>query len=324
MKAALAVAVVCGAAQGARAGTPRNTPAAIEVDRDAAPAGRVGFGFDGGEPIEAWGASLALGWIERPIALGAGAFGDGTPASRPVRRRETLTLGGALALGDSVVVDAAIRASHQVGDRLHAAGDPAGLTRTVFHDVRLGARIRVAGDRDRAALLRGDLTLPSGNDDELAGDARWTVAWRLIGRLTLDRVVVAANVGIRLHGAEVQVADHLVGDELFAAAGAAVPLAALNVAAPVTVTGELLGALGDHVGKLSAPSPIEARLGAIVQLAPALALGAHVGAGLVDEIGAPRFRALLELAWTPPVERRATPPEPEPESDSDSDSESGD
>ena len=321
-RAALAIVVGLGVAgQGAYAEQPRTTAAAIEVDRDATPAGRVGFGFDGGEAIDAWGVSLALGWLERPIELGAGAFGAGSPETQPVRRRETVTVGGAIAFGDSVVFDAAIRGSHQVGDRLRAAGEPAGLQRGVLHDLRIGARIRVAGNRDRAALLRADLTLPSGNAGQFAGDARWTAAWRLIGRLTVARaVVVAGNVGLRLHGAEVQVGDHLVGDELFATAGVAVPLAAFGVEAPVALTGELSGALGDHVGKLSAPSPIEARVGAIIQALPALAIGVHVGAGLVDEIGAPRLRAVLEVAWTPRVERAATatPAPDEPDDDADS------
>src|SRR4051812_4787440 len=65
----------------AHADLPRDTPAAIEVDRDPAPAGRVGFGFDGGEPVDAWGASIAAGWIEAPIRLGSGAFGGGSPAT---------------------------------------------------------------------------------------------------------------------------------------------------------------------------------------------------------------------------------------------------
>ena len=214
----------------AHADLPRDTPAAIEVDRDLAPGGRVGFGFDGGEPVDAWGASLALGWLDRPIALPAGALGGGSPASEPVRRRETLALGGALAVGDRVVVDGVLRASHQVGDRLTAAGDPARLARYALHDLRLGGRIRIVGDRDRAALLRAELTLPSGDDAQFAGDAAWTAAWSLIGRATLPRgIVVAATAGIRLHGAEVAVGDRVIGDALFAAAGGAVPLRALGL-----------------------------------------------------------------------------------------------
>jgi hypothetical protein len=312
---AVALAVVLAAAP-ARADRPRDTPTAIDVDRDSAPAGRVGLGFDDGEPVDAWGVSLRAGWIERPIELDAGAFGGGSPASRPVRRRETLALGAALALGDRIAVDLLLRASHQVGDRLTAAGNPAPLARQVFHDVRLGGRVRIVGGRARAALVRGELTLPTGDDEQFAGDARWTLAWSLIGRATLARdIAIAGAAGIRLHGAEVAVGDRLIGDALFAAAGASVPLPALGLsgaAERVAVTAELLGALGDHVGDLAGPSPVEARLGAQIRLLPELTIGVHVGAGLGDQIGAPRFRALVEVAWAPRSARAPGRPEPAP------------
>jgi hypothetical protein len=231
-------AVAAFAAAPARAERPRDTPKAIEVDRDSAPAGRAGLGFDDGEPVDAWGVSLGASWIERPIALDAGAFGGGSPASRPVRRRETLTLGAALALGDRMAIDLRLRASHQVGDRLNAAGNPAPLARQVFHDVRLGGRVRIVGGRARAALVRGELTLPTGDDQQFAGDASWTLAWSLIGRALLSRdVALAGTAGIRLHGAEVAVGDRLVGDELFAAAGATIPLSALGLSGAGRLTG---------------------------------------------------------------------------------------
>lgn len=314
----LSIALAAGGLGGepvAGADRPRDTPAAVEVDRDAAPAGRVGLGFDGGEPVDAWGVSLVAGWIERPIELAAGAFGGGSPASRPVRRRQTLALGGALALGDSVVLDAALRASHQVGDRLAAAGNSDRLARFVAHDLRLGVRIRVVGDRQTAALVRGDLTLPTGNAEQFAGDAAWTAAWSLIGRATLARdIAIAANAGIRLHGAEVAVGDRLIGNALFAAAGIAVPLPVLGLRGlDASLTGALLGSLGDHVGDLSGPSPLEARIGVIARPRRELAIGARVGVGLDDQIGAPHLRAAIEVAWTPRVERRAEPAAPPPE-----------
>jgi hypothetical protein len=318
---ALAVALGASLAAPARADMPRDTPAAIEVDRDAAPGGRVGLGFDSGEPVDAWGASLALGWLDRPIALPAGTFGGGSLASEPVRRRETLALGAALAIGDRVVLDGVMRASHQVGDRMTAGGNPAPLARTVIHDLQLGGRLQVAGDRDRAALLRVELTLPTGDDAQFAGDAAWTLAWSLIGRATLPRdIAVAATAGIRLHGAEVAVGDRVVGDELFAAAGATVPLPALGLTAAdrVALTAELRGALGDRVGGSSGPSPAEARIGVRLQALPAFTVAVHAGVGLDDQIGAPRLRALIEAAWTPrlPHAPAASPPPP-PEDDSD-------
>jgi hypothetical protein len=43
---------------------------------------------------------------------------------------------------------------------------------------------------------------------------------------------------------------------------------------------------------------------------PGFAIGVRVGAGLDDQIGAPRFRATLELAWQAPAPP-PSPPEPE-------------
>lgn len=324
----VAIAASAAAAPAARADMPRDTPTAIEVDRDAAPGGRVGLGFDGGEPVDAWGASLAIGWIERPIALPAGAFGGGSRASQPVRRRETLALGGALAVGDRVVLDAVLRGSHQVGDRLTAGGNPEQLARYAVHDLRLGGRIRVVGDAERAALLRADLTLPTGDDAAFAGDAAWTAAWSLIGRVTLQRgIAVAARAGIRLHGAEVAIADRVVGDELFASLGALVPLSGLGVPGDAggrtSVTAELHGALGDRVGGAAGPDPVEARIGALVRALPALTIAARVGFGLGEQIGAPRLRVLVELAWTPRVPRpppgAAPPPAPPASTDDEPD-----
>jgi len=310
---AIAVSAVVGQGAPAAADTPRATPAAIEIDRDVTPAGRVGFGFDGGELVERWGVSLAASWLERPIELAGGTLTDGSPATRPVARRQTLALGGALALGDRAVLEATLRTSHQIGDRLRAAGDPEALARFVLHDVRLAARLRVAGDDDGAVLLRGELTLPSGNAGQFAGDARWTAAWSLIGRATLGGgTVLAATTGIRLAGAEVAVGDRIVGNALFAAAGAAVPLGSSSVA----VTGELAGALGDSVAMRAGPNPLEARLGVIVQPLVELRLAARLGVGLDDQLGAPRLRAMLELAWAPRSARGSAAPsgrEPPPD-----------
>jgi hypothetical protein len=136
----------------------------------------------------------------------------------------------------------------------------------------------------------------------------------MIGRATLrSGVVIAATAGIRLDGAEVAVADRLIGDTLFAAVGGAVPLPRGplgGLAEPVKLTGEVLGSLGDDVGKLSGPSPLEVRLGGIVQPLPGLAIGIHAGIGLDDQIGAPRFRAVLEVAFSPRVVRPPVPVAP--------------
>ncbi|MBS1117867.1 MAG: hypothetical protein H6Q90_95 [Deltaproteobacteria bacterium] len=293
----VAVATILVGTVTASADPPREAPTEIELDRAEPSAGRTELGFDGGAPIEGWGVTVAAGWLEHPLALPGSAGG-----LLPVRRRETGSLGGALALGTSVVVDARLAFAHQVGDRLRGQGDPRPLDRWVPGDLRIGTRLRVAGSAARAVFVRGDLTLPTGDELDFSGDPSWSLAWRLIGRATLPHgIVVAATAGIRFRGEEVIVADRLVGNEVLAATGFAVPIPPIRplwcVADQVKLTAEISGVLGDDVGMGRGPSPAEVRLGVVTRPLPSVTLGVRAGAGLSDQIGAPRARVTLELTY---------------------------
>jgi len=309
-RAGLALGLV-GAARLASADTPVSTPAAIDVDREAAPAGRTEHGFDSGAPVEGWGASITFGWLDQPITLRTT-----DTESQPVARRATLAFGGAVALGDAAVVDARLPLAHQTGDRLAILGEPRALDRWVPGDLRLGGRVRVAGNDDRAALIRAELSLPTGDDRDFAGDSSWTLAWSLIGRLTLPRgIVVAGAAGIRIRGDEVLIADRLVGDELHGGVGISVPIPPVRplwcVAEQVKLTGEIVGILGDNVAGKRGPSPAEARIGLVTKPVSAITLGVRIGVGLGDQIGAPRWRATFELTYqgTDRLIPRATAPD---------------
>lgn len=284
----------------ASADVPKDAPTEHDVDRADAPAGRTEFGFDGGVPVEGWGATLSTGWLERPITA---RLADGSRVE-PVSRRETITIGGALALGDSVVIDARWSAAHQIGDRLRGTGDDRRLDRRVPNDLRIGARLRVYQSDPVAALFRADIALPTGDQGDFAGDAGTSVAWRLIGRATLPGgIVAAATVGLRLRGTEVQLGDKVVlGNEGLGALGIAIPIPPLHplwcVREQVKLTGELVGIVGDDVGAAGrGPSPVEARFGLVTQPLPSLTFGFRIGTGLNDDIGAPKLRATVELTY---------------------------
>jgi hypothetical protein len=282
-RALLALVALASTARAA----PRDAPTELEVDRNDAPLGRVELGFDSGAPLPAWGIGANAGWLEEPLVF---TLPEGT-VIQPVRRRQTLAIGGALAI-NSIVLDARLAGSHQIGDRL---GDGRALDRWVGHDFRIGARIRVTGDDRNAAFVRADLTLPSGDSGDFAGEPSWTLAWRLIGRLTFAHdIVVAGTLGLRLRGEEVIVADRLVGNEVLGALGVVLP-----VHHRVKLTVEVAGAIGDSVGQSRGPSPAEARAGVIVTPTPQLTLGVRGGVGITDEIGSPALRVLLEAAWQP-------------------------
>ena len=292
-----ALLVVVAAASAAHA-APRDAPTEIELDRDDAPVGRAEFGFDSGAPVPAWGIGIRAGWIEDPIIF------DLRPINgmiiEPVVRRQTLAIGGALAI-NSAVVDARIGGGYQFGDRLIGTGSMIQLDHWVPSDLRLGVRLRVVGDPRNAAFVRADLTLPTGDEGDFAGDPSWTLAWRLIARWTLaHEIVVSATVGLRLRGEEVIVGDRLVGNEFLGAAGIALPLPPLRrvwCEDQVRVTAEVAGVLGDDVGGTRGPSPVEARAGVVVRPRPQWTIAARAGTGLTDEIGSPSVRLSLDLVY---------------------------
>jgi hypothetical protein len=300
------------------ADTPSDRPSAFEADRESPPAGRTELGFDGGAPLPSWGASVSLGYLDRPLVLRSGDI-----TAVPIDHRETIAIGAAVAIADRIVLDLRMPWSHQIGDRFTALGDGPRLDHFVPGDLRLAARARINGSAERAAFIRGELTLPTGDEGDFAGDLRYSLAWDLIGRVVVGPgVVIAANVGIRLRGAETQVYDRFLGDELTGAAGVVVPIPPIAglwcERDQVKLTGELVGVLGDNVGGKRGSSPAEARFGLVTEPWPSLFVGVRAGAGLDDQIGSPRFRATLEISWqapAPPLAPRSAEPEPEPEPD---------
>jgi len=297
MTRALIIVLASGGASTASADVPRDAPTEIEIDRGDAPAGRTEFGFDGGAPVTGWGVTIAGSWLESPISFG---LPDGA-VSEPVRRRQTAVLGGALALGESVVLDARFGASHQIGDRLRGTGAERPLDRYVPGDLRIGARLRVLAKPRFGVFVRGDLTLPTGDQKDFAGDAGTSLAWRLIGRATFGPLTFAASIGLRLRGQEVLVGDRLVGNESLASAGLALALPAVRplwCADQMLLTADASAILGDDVGVAKrGPAPVELRAGVIIRPRPAWTIGVRVGRGVTDEIGAPTLRATIELTY---------------------------
>ncbi|MGE0398673.1 MAG: hypothetical protein AB7T06_18345 [Kofleriaceae bacterium] len=328
MRHVLALFLVASAASAARGETPIARPSAIDIERDTSPPGRPELGFDGGAPLDGgWAATVQLGWLERPLVF---TTPDGE--SFPVARRQTVFLGGALALGPSAVVDVRLPIAHQTGDRLMLAGgggEQGALAPWVAGDLHVGLRARVTGRPSFSVFARADIGFPTGDEDNFAGDSGWNLAWSLIGRFGLPAgISLSVAGGIRLRGDEVIVADRVQSNELFAHAGIAVPIPPVSIFRPlwcvaeqVKLTAEVGGVLGDRVAGAQGPSPIEARLGLVTHPRDNITLGFRVGAGLVDdEIGAPRWRALVELTlWGNAQVSSLLPVDNSPETEGESD-----
>ena len=222
----------------------------------------------------------------------------------PVEHRETLALGGALALGPTRRRRRAAAARAPGRRSLRGLGDDTPLDRWVLGDLALGARLRLAQREHVAASSRAaQLTLPTGDDHDFAGEARYTAAWMLIGAFALPHGVVARRRRRACASAAARsiVADRLLGDELSRAIGATYELPAVPglwcAANHVRVTAEL-----DRRARQRRRGPARTvarrrRASACQRIRPWLAVAARVGKGLDDQIGAPRFRGLLELVY---------------------------
>jgi hypothetical protein len=315
MKRALLALLV---ARTAHADAPLDRPEAIEVDRDATPPGQAELGFDGGAPIGTWAVGVELGYLARPLR-----FHTVDIKTYPVDRRETAALGGAIALGDSALVDVRMPLSHQVGARLVGIDDKTPLDPWVPGDLRIGARLRVAERGAVGVFIRGEVTLPTGDDHDFAGDARWSAAWLGIARVTLEHdITLSGTAGIRLRGTEVVVADQTVGDELAWGFGGTVgipPVLPLWCKPEqLKAMAEVVGVLGDRVAGKHSPSPIEGHIGVIGRVRPEYAIAVRAGTHLDDQIGAPTFRASIDLVYQPsPGARHSAPVATEPSVDDD-------
>jgi len=296
-----ALVVVCLTAGAAHADKPSLRPEAIEVDRDTTPPGQGELGFDGGAPIGGkqggdWAVGITGGLIVHPIR-----FHSVDVKTYPVNRRETVTFGGAIALGESVIVDAKLPLSHQVGQRLTYLGDDRPLDRYVPNDLVLGARAHVMTRGPVAVFVRGELALPTGDDYDFAGDVGWSVTGKAIARITLGDLVLAATGGVKLRSKEVVVANQIVGDELLWAAGGTygIPpfLPLWCEPEQLKASAEVIGVVGDRVSGMKGPSPVEARVGLIGRIRPAYAIAVRAGTHLDDQIGAPAFRATIDLVY---------------------------
>jgi hypothetical protein len=303
----------------ASAENPIDRPTAVDIDRDSSPPGRPEFGFDGGAPLDGgWAASVQLGWLEGPVSF---QFEPSTERVEPVTRRHTVFLGGALALGEGALVELRLPIARQTGDFFPAPGVDRKLDTWVVGDLHLAGRARVASRPSFSVFVRADVGFPTGDEDNFAGDSGWNLAWSLIGRFALPAgITVAATGGIRLRGDEVLVGDRVVSNELFAATGISVPIPPIHplwcVREQVTLSAEVVGVLGDRVAGAKGPSPVEARVGLVTHPRDNITLGFRVGTAVVDEIGAPRWRALVELTlWGTAQASSLFPTDDSPETD---------
>jgi hypothetical protein len=229
-----------------------------------------------------------------------------TTLIEPVALRLDLDLTGSLSFGRFQIGAGLPIVAFQDGDRLRGLdlGEPGAespLAAVTRGDLRLAWKTQILAPRLGYGLgVAADavLTLPTGDTDAFAGEAGPVLELRGVASYRGPRWAAALNLGPRFRTEPVRFFNPTVvqGNELAWGVAGQLALPVWRRAAPVALA-ELAGAWGGSDG----PSPAEARLGLRAHVDPRWTLGIAGGAGIGGggAIGAPAWRALVELRFEP-------------------------
>lgn len=245
---------------------------------------------------------LALGVVNdysyRPLVDYAS---DGTIFKSVVRNQYQLHLGASVTIADRVRLG--------VNVPLQAFADGHATTiRGIEHrpaedvavgDVRFSADVRVLGKPGDAAVvaLGGEFYVPSGSESAYTGDGKPRFLPRVLFAGQANAFVYAAKLGFLLRARDEAWGDGYIGNALYGAVSAGVQLANKKVLIGPEVYAQSTVASG-HAFE-ARTTPVEALLGAHVDLPANLRLGAGAGVGLTRGYGVPIARALFGLEWVP-------------------------
>lgn len=240
--------------------------------------------------------------VSQPIALRD--LTSGERVTTPVRTR----LGGELVVAAGVLDRLQVGlgvplVAAQSGDRLQGIDlDDEPLATTALGDIRLQAKLRLLGRAAEPGLgiaLVTGLSVPTGAEDQFAGEKSVVFDWLLVASLREARWAVTVNLGQRLrHEAVVLLSPARPHDnEVVAGVGAEVVMyrGLSGIAEYVLVGGDRGPAPG-----VRGPSPVEARLGLRLRVTPELTVGGGYGAGTTpNEVGSPAWRLFTTITWLP-------------------------
>jgi hypothetical protein len=291
----------------------------IALDQlEPAPAGdtftAVPSPFAGGHLVP---RALALfDYAARPLTLVT------TSSSRPVVTGQGfLHLGASLALWDRLLLSLSLPvAIVQSGEGPSAGGFTfASPSSAQLGDLRLGARIRLAGDDGGPFQLGAsvDVHAPTAPAGSFAGESSARLSPRLLAGGQAARFVWSAAAGFDFHGGP--------NPSTFtwgAAAGARIGGDRAQIGVELFGATPLQASFFDLDPQTRIArglvSNVELELGVKVRLVRSLFVVAGAGPGLTDAVGTPMFRALGAIAWAPPPAIAAAPSDAPPD-DTDAD-----
>lgn len=246
---------------------------------------------------------LALGYLREPITLRTPD--DGLLVSRPVRQQ----LVGNVAWEVGLPRRFALRLSLPVamwndGDRLRGTGigangaDPGPMLSAAAGDLTFGAKVALLGAAAEPGLHAAfalEVSAPMGGQEQFAATGSPTIAPRLIVDYRLPRVSFVLDVSARF-AVQRNLFGTQFGDELVLSGGVVGRIVSFGRSRRWHLVGYVEGA--GIVAPDAAARPGELRAALRVQRESLLSVDVGGGAGLVDAVGAPRFRlfALLRLS----------------------------
>ena len=258
-------------------------------------------GAEGAEttPYGQLGLLVALGYLRDPIVLRATA--DDRVVSHPVRGQLTSTLGLELGLPRRFALRVSLPAAlWNDGERLRGTGvgavgnDPGPALHAAAGDLVLGLKVALLGSPTAPgmhAALALDVSAPLGGQNEFAATRGPTVSPRVLLDYRLPWLSFVLDASVRFQSAK-RLFRTRIGDELVLAGGVIARVASLGPArrchllAYVEGAGIVTADAGARPGELRGALRLD-RAGLQVDLGG--------GAGLVDAIGAPRWRAFVLL-----------------------------
>lgn len=237
-------------------------------------------------------ASALVTYAADPLVLASQGAEDVAVANRM-----TMVLGAAWVVHERVELGAHLPLFLQNGDASDpqtGAGTPA-VRSDGFGSLTLHAKAQLVPELGAIAMVM----LPTASDDRFAGESRTSA--RLLALATVPivpRLTATLNFGAVIRP-EVRFASYTERSAVAWGAGAA-----YDVTRAVSITGELFGELvpggrRDAMNQGELLATTELLVGAHDQLDPRFAIGVALGRGVIEGPGAPAFRAIATMIFTP-------------------------
>jgi outer membrane protein OmpA-like peptidoglycan-associated protein len=220
---------------------------------------------------------------------------NGSTAARILGPLTMLEVHGSVALYERVLIGAALPFSvYAEGDEVNLPGASGQPDSPALGDLRLVFALALVPRREHGFgfTLAIPVTAPTGSTADHVGEDGVVYAPRLGVEGAVGAALLAANVGYRGRPSQ-RVLDAVIDDELIFGASVAVE-------GPRGLVGEVAfdGGTGtaqpfEGAGRTRLEALGRARIDAL----PALSVGLGGGLGLLEGVGTPAWRALVEVAW---------------------------